>query len=273
MSYEFIAVDVVEEIATLTFNRPRVLNAFNNELMQESLDAIRMLGARDDVAAIIVTGEGRAFSAGFDLKASGERALDSVDKVRDQMSLQFDFIMQFWDCPKTTIAAVHGYCLAGAFEVSLACDLTIAAQGTFFGEPEVRFGTGVVAMLLPWITGPKQAKELLLMGDDRVTADEALRMGFINKIVSPDALMDEATTWAGKIARASSVSVSYTKAGINRSYEAMGMRNALNTGLDLDVMLNSTRSPEKDMFAKIRREQGVKAAIAWRDARFRDPDA
>jgi enoyl-CoA hydratase len=127
--------------------------------------------------------------------------------------------MKFWDSPKPTIAAVHGFCLAGAFEVSLACDITIASEDAVFGEPEVRFGTGAVAM-------------------------------------------------AGKIAKSSSVSVRLSKQAINRSYEIMGMRQALLSGLDLDVEINSTPSWEKQEFARIRKEQGVNAAIAWRDERF-----
>ena len=206
-------------IGRLTFNRPKKLNAFNNEMMRSAMAAMDSFAVDDDVHVVIVSGAGRAFSAGFDLAAAGERKLDSIDKVRSQMELQFDFVMEFWDSPKPTIAAVHGFCLAGAFEVSLACDITIASEDAVFGEPEVRFGTGAVAM-------------------------------------------------AGKIAKSSSVSVRLSKQAINRSYEIMGMRQALLSGLDLDVEINSTPSWEKQEFARIRKEQGVNAAIAWRDERF-----
>ena len=91
--------------------------------------------------------------------------------------------MQFWDCPKPTIAAVHGFALAGGFEMALSCDLTIAAEGTRFGEPEVRFGSGIVALLLPWMTTPKLAKELLLTGNDQIDAQRALGMGIVNRVV------------------------------------------------------------------------------------------
>src|SRR5207249_4017480 len=83
----------------------------------------------------------------------------------------------FWHCPKPTIAAVHGYCIGGAFELSLACDVTVAAQSTKFGSPEVKFGSGAVALLLPWVAGPKAAKELLLTGDDQLSAERALAIG------------------------------------------------------------------------------------------------
>ena len=270
MAYEFIITTVEEGVGTLTFNRPKSLNSFNNEMMHESLAAIDGFAADNNVQAVIVHGAGRAFSAGFDLKASAERNLDSVDKVRAQMALQFDFIIKFWDCPKPTIAVAHGYCLAGAFELALACDITVAAEGTMFGEPEVRFGTGIVAMLLPWITGPKQAKELLLTGDDRVSAEDALRMGIVNSVVPADEVLDRARKMARKMVQSSSVSVQLTKQAINRSYEIMGLRQALLTGLDIDVEINATPSWEKQEFGRIRKEHGVKVAIAWRDARFAD---
>ncbi|MDP6874676.1 MAG: enoyl-CoA hydratase/isomerase family protein [Alphaproteobacteria bacterium] len=257
-------------IGFLTFNRPNKMNAFNNQLMQDAMAAMDDFAQADDVHAVVVSGAGRTFSAGFDLMASGERKLDSIDKVRAQMALQFDFIIKFWDCPKPTIAAVHGYCLAGAFEASLACDITIAADDAIFGEPEVRFGTGAVAMLLPWITGPKQAKELMLTGEDRLSAQDALRMGLVNRLVPGEELQAQARAMAVKIARSASVSVRLSKQAINRSYEIMGMRQALLSGLDIDVEINATPSWEKQEFARIRKEQGVNAAIAWRDGRFAD---
>jgi enoyl-CoA hydratase len=82
-------------------------------------------------------------------------------------------IMRFWNSSKPTIAAVHGHCIGGGFELSLSCDMTIAARSTILGEPEVRFGSGVLAMLLPWLTGAKAAKELLLSGDDNMSSERA----------------------------------------------------------------------------------------------------
>jgi enoyl-CoA hydratase len=268
LAYAHITVDRDEAVAVLTFNRPAVLNAFHNELMHETLDAVAALNRDDAVRVIVVRGAGRAFSAGFDLKASAERAMDDVADWERQMRLQFDFIMQFWDSPKPTVACAHGFCLAGAFELMLACDVTVAAAGTRFGEPEVRFGTGIVAMLLPWITGPKQAKELLLTGDDRIDAADALRMGIVNHVVPADQAFDKAMAIARTMARASERSVRLTKRAINQTYEAMGLRAALQASLDIDVILNAGTSPEKAEFARIRKAQGVKAAIAWRDARF-----
>ncbi|MEC7396904.1 MAG: enoyl-CoA hydratase/isomerase family protein [Pseudomonadota bacterium] len=270
MHEDVIKIERRGTIAILTFNRPKVLNAFNNNLMERTIETVKILNEDDDVRIIVVQGTGRAFSPGFDLKASAERRMESVQDWEQQMKLQFDFIMQFWHSPKPTIAAVHGYCIAGAFELALACDVTIAAENTRFGEPEVRFGTGIVAMLLPWVTGPKQAKELLLTGEDQLNAKDAFRMGIINRIVPDDAVLDRALEVAKSMATAAERSVRYTKRAINDTYATMGFNRALESALDTDVLLNAAYDPVKAEFARIRSEQGVKAAIAWRDARFRE---
>ncbi len=143
------------------------------------------------------------------------------------MERQFDFIMAFWDCPKPTIALVHGFCMAGAFEVALACDITIAAEGTRFGEPEVRFGTGIVAMLLPWAVLPKHAKEMLLTGNDKMDAARAAEIGIVNHVVAGDELLEAGRRMGLDIAAAAGPSVFFTKRAMNRTYEIMGMREAL----------------------------------------------
>ena len=257
-------------VAVLTFDRPDVLNAFDNPTMEAAVAALHDFGEDESVRSVVVHGAGRAFSAGFDMKASAERDMSTVDKVRRQMERQFDFIMAFWDCPKPTIAVTHGFCMAGAFEVALACDLTIAAEGTRFGEPEVRFGTGIVAMLLPWVIGMKAANHMLLTGYDKIDAARAAELGIVNEVVAPDRALARGLELAHDIAAAAAPSVQLTKRAIRRTYDAMGMRTALASALDIDVVLNATSSPEKEEFGRIRREQGLKAAIAWRDARFSD---
>lgn len=269
MAYDHILIERDGPVAILTFNRPERLNAFHNPLMHETLDAVRALDADPDVRAIVVAGAGRAFSAGFDLKAAAENPKAGVEDWERQMQLQFDFIMQFWHARTPTLSAIQGFCLAGAFELMLATDITVAAEGTKLGEPEVRFGTGIVAMLLPWVTGPKQAKEILLTGEDRLDAADALRMGIVNAVAPPDQVVAQTLAKAHSIARASERSVTLTKRAINQTYAAMGLDAALKAGLDIDVLLNVGGGPEKREFARIRDEQGLKAAIAWRDARFR----
>jgi enoyl-CoA hydratase len=269
MPYGTLELRVEDAVGRLTFNRPSVLNAFDPILIAETREALAELVDDPTVGAIIVHGAGRAFSAGFDIKASAQAGERSADQWRQVLETDFDFIMQFWDCPKPTIAAVHGYCVGGAFELMLACDMTVAGRGALFGEPEVRFGSGIVAMLLPWVAGPKHAKEILLTGQDKLSAERALQLGLVNRVVDDGEELDAALALARDIIAAAPASVRMTKRAINRTYEIMGMRQALLQALETDILIETSGGPERTEFNRIRREQGLKAALAWRDARFR----
>ena len=268
MTYNTLTVKIDDRVAVLTFNRPQVLNAFDAELVGETMTVLSALAADEAVSAIVVSGAGRAFSAGFDLKAgaatAGERGLREWRAV---LETDFDFIMGFWHCPKPTIAAVHGYCIGGAFELSLACDVTVAAQSTKFGAPEVKFGSGAVALLLPWVAGPKAAKELLLTGDDQLSADRALALGIVNHVVPDGEEMSRALVIARAMATAAPNAVRLTKLAINRSFDAMGFRAALASALELDICIEASGGTERAEFDRLRREQGLKAALEWRDQR------
>lgn len=266
MTYNTLAVEIADRIAILTFNRPKVLNAFDAELVAETRAALAMLETNDAVSAIVVRGAGRAFSAGFDLKAGAATAGQrDLAQWRAMLEADFDFIMGFWYCPKPTIAAVHGHCIGGAFELSLACDVTVAARSTKFGAPEVKFGSGAVALLLPWVAGPKAAKELLLTGDDQLSAERALALGIVNHVVADGEEMKHALTIARAMAVAAPNAVRLTKLAINRSFDAMGLRNALVTALELDIFIEASGGSQRAEFDRIRREQGLKAALEWRN--------
>jgi enoyl-CoA hydratase len=187
--------------------------------------------------------------------------------VRRALENDFRIIMRFWDFPKVTIAAVHRYCLGSAMELALACDLTIAADDCVFGAPEVRFGSGIVAMLLPWLAGPKQAKQLLLTGEDRLPATQALAMGLVSEVVPADRLQERAFELGARIAANDRFAVSLTKQAINRSLDVAGMRQALLQALELDVIVETTETAESREFNAILKRDGAKAAIAWRSAK------
>ncbi len=265
-----VEIRVEDRIGYLTFNRPRQLNAFNLALMEAASAGLKQLVEDPAVLAIVVSGSGRAFSAGFDLKeADAGPPRESLEDWRRVLEYDYDFIVQFWDCPKPTIAAVQGYCLAGAFEVMLACDMTVAAEGSFFGEPEVRFGSGIVCMLLPWMTTPKIAKELLLTGADRLTAQRMYEVGIVNRVVPEGEALTAAAALARDLTAAAPHSVRLTKQAINRTFEVQGLRAALAQALDQELLIEFGAGPERKEFNRIRKEEGLKAAIAWRDSRFK----
>jgi len=254
-------------IAILTLNRPDKLNAINAAMIDELSRALDTAEADEAVRVIVLAGAGKAFSAGFDLDMeTGEGAPDPA-AIRRALHNDLRIIMRFWDSPKVTLAAVHRYCLGSAMELAVACDLTLAADDCLFGAPEVRFGSGIVALLLPWLVGPKQAKRMLLTGDDRVSASDALSMGLISGVVAADRLMDEALAVAQRIASNDPLAVKLTKQALNRSLDIAGLRAALAQALEIDVLIESTDSPEKREFEAVLKRDGAKAALAWRAAR------
>lgn len=259
MKFETITCETESPLAWITLNRPHKLNAISKKMAVELNRALDSAQVDDTIRAILVKGEGRAFSAGFDLES------DPGGDIRDELQRDFDLIMRFWDSPKPTIAAVHGYCLGGALELALACDITIAAAGCRFGEPEVKFGSGIVAMLLPYAIGPKRAKEMLLTGNDRIDAEQAEQWGLVNRVVSPDQLVDEARAVALAIARNDQHAVRITKQAVNTSYEIGRMRDALKHALELDIAIETTETDESRQFNEILRNEGARAAIEWRD--------
>ncbi len=269
MAFETIRYETTGPIAIITLNRPDKLNAINLEMMAELCQAMDQAEGDSEIRAIVLRGEGRAFSAGIDLEVDGGGDEDRLAATRRELERDFEGIMRFWNSPKTTIAAVHKYCLGSAMELAVACDITVSAEGCRFGAPEVKFGSGIVALILPWLIAPKVAKELLLTGDDKVTAERALSLGLINRIVPEADCFDEAMKIAREIAVNDRVAVDLTKMAINRTYDIMGMRQALLQGLELDIMAEASETAESKEFYRIIAEKGAKAGIAWRDARLK----
>jgi enoyl-CoA hydratase len=266
MSETPVAQRIEGRVGILTFSRPEVMNAFNSELIDATHHVIERFLSDERVLAIVVHGAGRCFSAGFDMKESAARGISGEDEWRRVLTKDFEFIMQFWNSPKPVVAAAHGYCIGGALELLMACDLSVAGRSTLFGEPEVRFGSAVVAMLAPYVTGPKQTKELLLTGNDRLSAQRCFEMGILNRVVPDGEEFEAAMEFARQIANAAPRSVQKTKSAINRAYEMARMRETLSEALEAGVQIEADESPERTEFNRIRKEEGLKAALAWRDS-------
>ncbi len=257
--------------ALITLNRPSQRNAMNRATLGALMDACDAAEADAGVRAVVLTGAGAAFSSGFDLKEQAAAPPAGEAAWRAVLREDFDAVLRFWHCPKPTIAAVNGPAIAGGCELALACDITIAAEGALFGEPELRFGAGIVVMLLPWLVGPKRAKELLLTGVDDLSAPAATAMGLVNRVVPGEALLDEALALAGDLAVMDPALVRATKAAINRCYRLMGLDEGLEAALADDVVIEGEGTEDKRAFLRIVRSEGLRAALAWRDARFSGP--
>jgi enoyl-CoA hydratase/carnithine racemase len=264
-----LLVEDLGPVRRLTMNRPASLNALNRELVQAMSAALDEAADEDEVRVLILRGAGRAFSAGYDLNEdAGEGVLDA-GRWHRELSGSTREMLKFFDHPKPVIASVHSYCLAGGTDLMLACDLAVAADDATFGYVDVRFGSGVVSMFLPWVVGARAAKELLFTGEDRLGADDALRLGLVNRVVPRDSLDRATLELAEEIAKNEPFVVQATKRAVNRAWEVAGFREAMAANTELDVMIETANLPARDEFRRITTERGLKAAIAWRDARFR----
>jgi enoyl-CoA hydratase len=252
-------------IAEVKLNRPEKLNAIDGEMLDGLENALATAADDDSVRVLLLYGEGRAFSAGFDLSSweppDGETREESL---RRELRRDFDLIMSVWDFPKPIIAAVHGFCLGSSLEITAVADITIAAEECRFGVPEVRFGSGIVCLILPWIIGLKNARELLLTGSDRVSAARAQAIGLVNHVVAAEGLLQHAREMATEIALNDPLAVRLTKKAINRTIEIAGLREALEEALEIDIEIELTETPESREFNRILEERGAKAALEWR---------
>jgi enoyl-CoA hydratase len=270
MDFTTIIYETEGPLAWITLNRPDKLNAISKPMVAELNAALDLALHDEQVRVILIKGEGRAFSAGFDLELDSDSKLtpeQELEALKQELYTDFDLIMRFWDSPKPTIAAVHTYCLGGALEIAIACDLTLAATGCRFGEPEVKFGSGIVALLLPYVCGPKRAKEMLLTGNDHISSEQAEAWGLVNRVVAAADLVDEARSLAREIAGNDQLAVRLTKQAVNRCYEIGRMREALKQALELNIVIESTETEESRTFNEILKKEGAKAAFAWRDRR------
>ncbi|MEM9139180.1 MAG: enoyl-CoA hydratase/isomerase family protein [Pseudomonadota bacterium] len=255
-------------MATLTLNRPERLNAMDQAMLGAMLAACDRVDEDPGIRALVLTGAGKAFSAGFDLRAQAEAPPQGQAEWAPVLRKDFDAIMRFWHLSVPTIAAVPGPALAGGCELAMACDITIAGQNARFGEPELRFGAGIVVMLLPWLVGPKKAKEIFLLGLDDLSAAEALNLGMVNRVVPDAELQATAHSIARQIAVIDPMVVKATKQAVNRTMDLAGMGQALEQALASDIAIEGEGSPDKRAFLDALRKGGLKAALAWREARF-----
>ena len=263
-----------DAIAYVTLNRPDKLNALNGPLISELCEALDVVEADPDVRVAIITGAGRAFSAGFDIQpdpGSPSPHSGSADDWRGHLQDLIDTFMKVWNNPKPVIAAINGYALGGACELVQVCDVKIASENAVLGEPEIRAGFGPPLLITPYSTNLANAKELLLTGDT-VGAHEAARIGLVNRVVAHEDLMAECERVARKICLISQVGVKMTKIAVNRAMENMGFLNAVAQNLELMTIFDTSTSPEQDEFNAIAAEKGLRAALNWRDARFRELD-
>jgi enoyl-CoA hydratase len=214
MDFECIIYEKEEGIATIKLNRTKVLNAMNKQLWIDFQAALEDVKSDPEIKALIITGEGRAFSTGADLKESKDR---SIEDYRDYLVELQEATRKIIRFEKPIIAAINGYALGSGYELALACDIRIAAEDAQIGSPEARVTssvTGGAMRLVQDLIGPGKAKELLFTAE-YIDGKEAERIGLVNKAVPLEQLMEEAKEMARKIAENSSFSIKMIKTGLN----------------------------------------------------------
>ncbi|WP_337169531.1 enoyl-CoA hydratase-related protein [Gemmatimonas aurantiaca] len=252
MSYQFLQFDVADRIATITVNRPDKLNALNDATIAELGRAIDEANAREDVGAVLLTGAGRSFVAGADIsELESQSPLEALKRARAGQAI----FRRFETSPKPTVAAINGFALGGGCELAMSCHIRIASEKAKLGQPEVKLG--IVpgyggTQRLPRLVGRGPALRLLLTGE-MIDAAEAWRLGLVDQVVAPDALMDTTRALLQSMLA-------------NAPLALAGCIEALNRGLDVDLEEGCTI--ESDFFGLLSAtsdmREGMKAFLEKR---------
>lgn len=230
MENSAVLFDKEDDVGMITLNRPERLNAINSDLLQGLIDQLHRAGDDQEIRSVILSGSGRAFCAGEDLKET------SAGKTLSQWSREVDALQEIQRVilrlDKPLIAAVSGYAVGGGLEFALSCDIRIAAEDAVFGFPETGIGltvTGAGTKLITQIVGLGKAKELIFTGDF-IDAAEALRIGLVNQVVGKDRLLAEARNMCRKINQRSALALRLSRAAVDQ-----GLHSSFEQTLELEA--------------------------------------
>ncbi|MDP7344250.1 MAG: enoyl-CoA hydratase/isomerase family protein [Alphaproteobacteria bacterium] len=266
-----IEIETKDRIRHIRLNRVKQMNSLSFELMDELSAALREADADDDIHVVVLGHNGAHFGAGYDLNADWEGRFGRKSAIGARNMLRACAAFEFapWDCSKPVIAMVRGYCLAGSCELAMMCCVTFASETAMFGEPEIRFSAAPPVVVMPWLIGLKKARELLYSGE-LIDADEALRLGMINHVLPGGELEAATLKYARLVAQISLEGLKTTKAAINKGAEIAGLRAAIDYGVETGALLDSTPTEVYVKFSEIIREEGLSAAIRWRESQFEE---
>jgi len=257
MAFKNIIIEKKDGIGTIKINRPQVLNALNKDTILELSKAVDELGNDKNIKVAILTGEGKAFIAGADIKQMSNM---TPLEAKEFAELGHSLIMKIEKSRLPFIAAVNGYALGGGCEVLMGCDICIAAKGAKIGQPEINLGVHPGfggTQRLPRLVGRMKAKELLLTGRN-IDADEAYNIGLVNKVVEDEKLMETAHKMASIIAEKSPVQTDFIKSLVNK-----GADIDLNSACSLEISYFASGFSTKDQ------KEGMKAFLEKRKPAFK----
>ena len=259
-----VLYEVADGIATITFNRPLVLNAVDWSLTYHFAKAVERAEGDEAARVIIVRGAGRTFCAGGDLQ--GSKRPEDLEPVN-----QLDTVLRIWRMPKPVIASVRGHAVGQGIEIAGMCDFTIAAEDAKFGEIQIRHGFPPPMLVTPFLVGLKHAKELMMTGD-LFDAEVALRMGFVNRVVPVDHLDEATRAFAMRLASLPQTTLALNKLLVNRIHELSGFIDGMRWQND-PVLKELSSATGRDSVASGRldtlRQQGWDAFKQQRDEHHR----
>ncbi len=266
--YSTIRVEHIGRVERITLNRPEKRNALSCQLQEELVAGIRSAERSDDIRCIIIRGAGPSFCAGYDITPRSADSHRAPMTVEEDVALLRDIAdrwAQIWNCRVPVIAQVHGYCVAGGTDLALHCDMVIAAEDALIGFPPVRAQGGPPTHMWVYNAGPQWTKRLLLSGDF-ISGKKAAEVGLVLEAVPPDELDDHVMTLATRIACIGKGLLAHNKRIVNLGVELMG-RSQLQVLAGIHDALGHL-AQESAEFAERLRNEGVRAAVAERDAAF-----
>lgn len=250
-SYETIVCEVIDKTGLVRLNRPEALNALNNTLLRELMDALQLFDQDPAIGVMVITGSERAFAAGADIKEMKDAS--AVEMLQRDHVHQFDRILTI---KKPVIAAVSGWCLGGGCELAMSCDMIIASESARFGQPEITIGVIPGAGGTQRLTrrvGKAIAMEMIL-NNRTLTAAEALQLGLVNKVVPVEKSLDEALKLAQEIASRPAIAVRLAKEAVNFAFNST-LTDGLAEERRAFYFLFSTRDQKEGMTAFIEKRK------------------
>jgi enoyl-CoA hydratase len=270
---EIALYETDKAVAIVTMNRPEKRNALSIPLKRKLVELLRRAEADDDIAVVVLRGAGKSFCAGADISPDPAKDAHKGDglKTHAYHLETLAFHLTPWELEKPVIASVQGHAMGAGCELAMMCDTTIAAESAIFGEPEIRFASIGSAVIMPWIIGPKRARQLLYSGDT-ISATRAETIGMINEVVPDEALETRTLKVAHRLALTGREALRAIKMAINDGIEAQGFRNALKAGVTTVALTHLSTIEQDKAFYEMRDKEGAAAAFRWRNAQFREED-
>jgi enoyl-CoA hydratase len=264
--FETLTLDRQGPVVWLALNRPERLNALSRELLAELEAALASIAEDDSVRVTVLHGNGRSFSAGFDVsppaptdEGSGGYGHHDVIADMDDLELRLRRLMAVWDHPTPVIAAVHGHCLAAATVLAICCDLTVVADDAVIGLPSLPLGGGFLSPIWVHLVGPKRAKHMSFAAGSRIDGKTAATWGWANYSVPAADLTQDVTRLAAEIAKTPADILKVKKQAVNRMVELSGFRTGAELGPQTDAIAH--QSPGVATIRAAIAELGVKEAV------------